>query len=404
MAQFTIKLPDVGEGTAQAELAAWHVNIGDMVAEDQNLADITTDKATVEIPSPVAGKIISLNGAPGDVIAVGSPLIVLETEAIVQEALKANGHDLPPVAVKIEPTKADSVKAAPTSKVLASPAVRERAKDLGIELARVIGTGPGDRVIHKDLDTYLLYQRQGASAPTSVGTARQGFEEVKIVGIRRKIAERMQESKRHIPHYAYVEEVDVDALEDLRARLNTQYGPKRPKLSLLPFVMAAMAKVLPDFPQINAHYDDDAGILRQHAAVHIGIATQTSKGLMVPVVTHTEARDLWGMAAEVARLATAARDGSIDRRDLGGSTITITSLGRLGGIVTTPVINRPEVAIVGINKIVERPVVVNGQVVIRKMMNLSSSFDHRIIDGADAAEFIQRLKMLLEQPALLFLN
>jgi 2-oxoisovalerate dehydrogenase E2 component (dihydrolipoyl transacylase) len=393
MGNLVIKLPDVGEGTAQAELASWLVKVGDVVSEDQNLAEITTDKATVEIPSPVAGRVAALHGTPGDMIAVGAQLIELETDA----AQKPNGR------AKETPAKATSpalkTVEKPASKALASPAVRDRAKTLKIDLAQVVGSGAGGRVLHKDLDSYLSYQRRGDVARAPVPPA--AVEETKIIGIRRKIAERMQESKRHIPHYSYVEEVDVTALEELRAQLN---GEGKGKLSILPFVVLALRKAIPDFPTVNAHYDDETGTLRQFSTMHAGIATQTEKGLMVPVVFDVENHDIWSLSAEIARVAEAARTGTADRKELMGSTITVTSLGRLGGIVTTPVINRPEVAIVGINKVMQRPVVQNGAVIVRSMMNLSSSFDHRIVDGWVAASFIQRVKALLEQPAMLFMS
>jgi 2-oxoisovalerate dehydrogenase E2 component (dihydrolipoyl transacylase) len=398
MGHLVIKLPDVGEGTAQAELANWLVKVGDVVSEDQNLAEITTDKATVEIPSPAAGRVKALHGAPGDMIAVGAQLVELETEGASLEAPKANGH-----AVEIpqaEPSKV-SAKASPpprADKVLASPAVRDRAKDLNISLKDVVGSGAEGRVLHKDLDSYLVYRKREPAAP--VAAPRDGVEDVKIIGIRRKIAERMQESKRHIPHYSYVEEVDVTALEDLRRSLAEERGKK---LSILPFVLHAIVKALPEFPQVNAHYDDEAGTLHQHHAVHAGIATQTDKGLMVPVIFNAETLDVWALSDEITRVAESARDGSADRKALMGSTITVTSLGRLGGIVSTPVINRPEVAIVGVNKIMQRPVVRDGVVAVRSIMNLSSSFDHRIVDGWVAASFIQRVKSLLEQPARLFM-
>jgi 2-oxoisovalerate dehydrogenase E2 component (dihydrolipoyl transacylase) len=404
MGKYVFKLPDVGEGTAQAEIAEWHVKVGDKVTEDQNLVDVTTDKATVELPSPVSGVIVALNGAPGDVIAVGSELVVLETEGEARAPAKAeappkpaakngNGASAPQAA---KPTSlAVEKKAAPVAaKPLAAPAIRERAKTLGVDLKTVSGSGPEGRVTHADLDAQLKVRAPVSAPPPSAPLEqREGVEEVKIIGIRRKIAERMQEAKRHIPHFAYVEEVDVTALEELRGELNRTYADHRSKLSVLPFIMRAVVKATVEFPQVNALFDDAAGILRRHQGVHIGIATQTEKGLMVPVVFHAEAKDLWTCASEVQRVA-----------ELMGSTITITSLGKLGGIVTTPVINYPEVAIIGVNKVMERPMVRGGQVVIRQMMNLSSSFDHRVVDGAVAAEFIQRMKSLLEQPAILFID
>jgi 2-oxoisovalerate dehydrogenase E2 component (dihydrolipoyl transacylase) len=428
MGQYVFKLPDVGEGTAEAEIAAWHVAVGDMVSEDQHLVDIMTDKAVVEIPSPVAGRIVALHGEAGQMRAVGSALIEFEVEGAGNakaEAPKPAPAAAPAVVRAPEPKPAPApapapvVTAAPVSrepakpafatraagdKPLASPAVRKRAWDLGIELQFVPGTGPAGRITHADLDGFVA---SGGSTARAAAPARdvkrEGIEEIKVIGLRRKIAEKMQEAKRRIPHFSYVEEVDVTALEELRQHLN---GTKkdRPKLTVLPFLLRAMVKALPDFPQINARFDDDAGVVHRHAAVHAGIATQTPGGLVVPVVAHAETLDLWQAAAEIARLAAAARDGKATREELSGSTITITSLGPMGGIASTPVINRPEVAIVGVNKIVERPMVRGGQIVVRKMMNLSSSFDHRVVDGWDAAEFIQRLRGLLEQPATLFMD
>jgi 2-oxoisovalerate dehydrogenase E2 component (dihydrolipoyl transacylase) len=434
MGQYNFRLPDVGEGTAEAEIAAWHVKVGDTVKEDQHLVDIMTDKAVVEISSPVAGKILVLHGDAGQMRPVGSTLIEFEVEGAGNAKAEAPKPVAAPVAAATpapvvekapEPAPAPvepPVKAAPApvareaakpafatraagDKPLASPAVRKRAWDLGIELQFVPGTGPAGRITHADLDGFVASGGSsgvGSGAPAQAAK-RDGIEEIKIIGLRRKIAEKMQEAKRRIPHFSYVEEVDVTALEELRQHLNGE-KKARPKLTLLPFLLKAMTKALPDFPQINARFDDDAGVVHRHAGVHCGIATQTPTGLVVPVIAHAEALDLWQAAAEIARLAAAARDGKATRDELSGSTITITSLGPMGGIVSTPVINRPEVAIVGVNKIVERPMVRGGQIVIRKMMNLSSSFDHRVVDGWDAAEFIQRIRGLLEQPATLFMD
>lgn len=434
MGIFVFKLPDVGEGTAEAEIVAWHVKIGDMVEEDQNLVDVMTDKATVEMTAPVAGKIIALHGEPGAMAPVGAPLVEFEVEGAGNaKAAPAKAAAAPKPEAKPETkpeTKLEAAKpaaavepAAPMQraqsvsgpafatrsageKPVASPAVRQRARELGVELAFVPGSGPGGRISHGDLDAYLAGGGRpvAAVAPRPTGVAREGIEDVKIIGLRRRIAEKMQEAKRRIPHYAYVDEVDMTELEDLRAHLNKTKRDDQPKLNVLPFIMRALVKVLPDYPAINARFDDDAGIVHRHAAVHIGIATQTANGLIVPVVRHAEALDVWQSALEVARVAKAARENKAKSDELQGSTITITSLGVLGGLVTTPVINHPEVAIIGPNAIVERPVVRGGQIVVRKMMNLSSSFDHRVVDGYDAAEFIQRIKALLEHPALLFMN
>ena len=458
MGRYVFKLPDVGEGTAEAEIVAWHVAVGQTIEEDAPLVDVMTDKATVEMTSPVAGKVIEINGAPGDMAPVGSGIVVLEVEGAgnaagaasvpaaqtperATESREAIGLPSPskgegsgmgvnaqpapekaPEAPKTQPTaqpphsrplplQGGEVRATfpnrlEGEKPLASPAVRRRAEDLGVKLRFVPGSGPAGRIEHSDLDAFIASNGATARAPTATGSSyaqRTAVEDIKVIGLRRKIAEKMQDAKRRIPHFAYIEEVDMTELEDLRAHLNVIHKA-RGKLTVLPFFMRALVKVLPDYPQINARFDDDAGVVHRHAAVHIGIATQTPGGLIVPVVKHAETLDLWAAAAEVTRVSTAARDNKAKSDELSGSTITITSLGPLGGIATTPVINHPEVAIIGPNKIVERPVVRHGQVVVRKMMNLSSSFDHRVVDGYDAAEFIQRVKGLLEHPATLFID
>ncbi|WP_343739139.1 dihydrolipoamide acetyltransferase family protein [Achromobacter sp.] len=476
-----IKMPDIGEGIAEVELVGWHVKVGDTVAEDQPLADVMTDKATVEIPSPVVGKVISLGGDVGQVMAVGGELIRLEVEgegnvkagaaaakaavpagegiaadgaqraggpSLVESGAAASGVatsgvSTPPPSTPAKSSTPSSASASasasastsasasasgstsasakspaarqsggapatirqPGEKPLASPAVRKRAWDLGVELRYVQGSGPAGRILHEDLDAWL--QGQGSASNARAGSAyaeRNDEDAVPVIGLRRKIAQKMAESKRRIPHFSYVEEIDVTELEDLRVQLNAKWGEQRGKLTLLPLLARAMVVALRDFPQINARYDDEAGVVTRYGAVHIGIATQSDGGLMVPVMRHAEARDLWSMAAEITRLAQAVRSGSAGRDELSGSTITITSLGPLGGIVTTPVINHPEVGIVGVNRIVERPAFRNGAVVARKLMNLSSSFDHRVVDGMDAARFIQAVRALLEQPALLFVE
>jgi 2-oxoisovalerate dehydrogenase E2 component (dihydrolipoyl transacylase) len=410
------RLPDVGEGIAEVEVVNWHVTPGATVAEDDPLVDVMTDKATVELPSPRAGKVLETNGNPGDKLRVGSELVVLEVEGAGEAPSREAPAPPPAPAAGPKPAKppeapapevrpierptAPVAKAPASEKPLASPAVRHRAYQLGIPLQFVAGTGPAGRILHADLDAYIA---SGGRAAPAASAPREAVEEVKIIGLRRRIAERMQQSKRKIPHYSYVEELDVTELEELRAHLNTKHAADRPRLTLLPFLVAALVRAVPDFPQVNAQFDDDAGIVRRHAALHVGIATQTAQGLMVPVVRHAETLDLWQTAAEITRLSAATRDGKATRDELGGSTITITSLGPIGGIVTTPVINWPEVAIIGVNRIVERPVVRNGQIVVRRMMNLSSSFDHRVVDGWDAAQFVQELKRLLEQPATLFI-
>ncbi|MGA9869335.1 MAG: dihydrolipoamide acetyltransferase family protein [Acetobacteraceae bacterium] len=406
MGRFVFKLPDVGEGIAEAEIVAWHVAVGAAVAEDDPLVDVMTDKATVEIPSPRAGRVLAVTGEPGEKVRIGAELVVLEVEGGGGATATPPPNPLPqgegglPIGESPLPLREGIRGRGPAAqKPLASPAVRQRAYERGVALQSIPGTGPGGRILQADIDAYLT---SGSRAP--VNAKRDGIEEIKVIGLRRVIAERMQQSKRRIPHYAYVEELDVTALEDLRAHLNTRHARDRARLTLLPFLIAALVRAVRSFPQVNALFDDDAGIVRRHAALHVGIATQTENGLMVPVLRHAETLDLWRLASEIARLATATRDGKAARDELSGSTITITSLGALGGIVSTPVINYPEVAIIGVNRIVERPVVRDGQIVVRKMMNLSSSFDHRVVDGWDAARFIQALKGLLEQPATLFIE
>lgn len=408
MALFTFKLPDIGEGTVEAEIAAWRVGVGDRVEEDQPLVDMMTDKATVELTSPVAGTVQSLAGVAGARIAVGAALVVLARDEEERPGVVAVTTLPPPPTLPAAPTREPSLEQA--SRVMASPSIRRKAAELGIELQLVHGSGPSGRISQSDLDAYVA-SRPVAAHGATVAMAVQAppaeqpdVEEVAVIGLRRQIAERMQLAKRHIPHFSYVEEVDVTELEELRAYLNESRQPEQPKLTPLPFIMRALVRVLPDFPQINAIYDDEAGVLRRYSAVHMGVATQTPRGLMVAVVRDAHTRDLWSTAGEVIRVAAAARNGSAKREELSGSTITVTSLGALGGVVTTPVINRPEVAIVGPNKILERPVVRDGAVAIRRMMNLSSSFDHRIVDGAEAAEFIQRIRGVLEHPAALFVS
>ncbi|MCS4251238.1 MULTISPECIES: dihydrolipoamide acetyltransferase family protein [unclassified Pseudomonas] len=419
MGTHVIKMPDIGEGIAEVELSVWHVKVGDMVVEDQVLADVMTDKAMVDIPSPVHGKVISLGGEPGEVMAVGSILISIEVEGAgnakeapaVKEAPKAAPVvEAKPAPVAVESTPAPVIAAqAPVARAaderpLASPAVRKHALDAGIQLRLVQGSGPAGRILHEDLDAYLQQGTTKASTAANPYAERNTEEQIPVIGMRRKIAQRMQDATRRAAHFSYVEEIDVTALDELRVHLNEKHGATRGKLTLLPFIVRAMVVALRDFPQINARYDDEAQVITRLGAVHVGVATQSDVGLMVPVVRHAEARSLWGNAEEIARLATAARNGKASRDELSGSTITLTSLGALGGIVSTPVLNLPEVAIVGVNRIVERPMVIKGQIVVRKMMNLSSSFDHRVVDGMDAAQFIQAIRGLLEQPASLFLE
>ena len=434
MGEHVIKLPDVGEGVAEAELVEWHVKVGDLVREDALLAAVMTDKATVEIPSPVDGEVLWLGAEIGQTLAVGSPIVRLkvagEGNAAAAKAEPAKSESPPAEAPKAAaapaekpaapaaqpapkpaaaPAKTPARPAAPTGapraageKPLASPAVRLRAREAGIDLRQVAGSGPAGRITHEDVDAFLTRGPQVARAGGLV--PNDTVEDIKIVGLRRKIAEKMALAKSRIPHITYVEEVDVTALEELRAALNKEKRADRPKLTLLPFLVRAMVKAIADQPGLNALFDDEAGIVHRHGGVHVGIAAQTPGGLVVPVVKHAEARDLWDCAAEINRLAEAAKSGSATRDELSGSTITITSLGAMGGVATTPVINHPEVAIVGVNKMMMRPVWDGSQFIPRKMMNLSSSFDHRVVDGWDAAVFIQRIKTLLETPALIFIE
>ncbi|MGF6222843.1 dihydrolipoamide acetyltransferase family protein [Pseudomonas sp. YL-218 TE3947] len=422
MGTHVIKMPDIGEGIAEVELSQWHVKVGDMVVEDQVLADVMTDKAMVDIPSPVHGKVIALGGQPGEVMAVGSILISIEVEGagnVKESAQPAAIKEAPVAAPKVEAVVENKPVAAPRpaaacqgpmvareadERPLASPAVRKHALDLGIQLRLVRGSGPAGRILHEDLEAYLAHGQSNASTATAAYAQRNDEEQIPVIGMRRKIAQRMQDATQRAAHFSYVEEIDVTAVEELRAHLNEKHGATRGKLTLLPFLVRALVVALRDFPQINARYDDEAQVITRLGAVHVGVATQADIGLMVPVVRHAETRSLWDSATEISRLATAARTGKASRDELSGSTITLTSLGALGGIVSTPVLNLPEVAIVGVNKIVERPMVVKGQIVIRKMMNLSSSFDHRVVDGMDAAQFIQAIRGLLEQPATLFVE
>jgi 2-oxoisovalerate dehydrogenase E2 component (dihydrolipoyl transacylase) len=429
MARFTFRLPDIGEGIAEAEIVAWHVKVGERVEEDQQVADMMTDKATVEMESPVSGVVVELAGEVGDQVAIGSALMVVETdgnEAAISEEVEEQVEAENPGVEEVtepapEPIRAPAKAGAPGGEesasnaalrsspehekeaqndrhVLASPAVRARARDLGIDLASV--KAEGDRLRHSDLDAYLRYgQGQGYQAPHA-SRARED-EPVKVIGMRRRIAENMAASKRAIPHFTYVEEIDVTALEEMRGDLNANRG-NRPKLTMLPFLIVAICRTIPDFPMINARYDDEAGVVTRHGRVHLGMATQTEAGLMVPVIRDAQDRNVWQLASEIGRLAEAARTGKARSEELSGSTLTVTSLGPLGGIATTPVINRPEVAIIGPNKIVERPIFHGDEIVRAKLMNLSISCDHRVVDGWDAASYVQAVKKLLETPVLLF--
>jgi 2-oxoisovalerate dehydrogenase E2 component (dihydrolipoyl transacylase) len=450
MGTYVIRTPDIGEGIAEVELVAWHVKPGDTVKEDQLLADVMTDKATVEIPSPVSGTVLELIGDIGQLVPVGGNLVRLEVEgagnakpdakaavretavaaaaAPAQAPAKAPAPPKAPASSQATPEPHDgddqgspdeeatkSARRPPVhapvanraagEKPIASPAVRRRAWELGIELQYVHGSGPAGRIMHEDLDVYMASRGQPVQGRASAAYAERHHEEaIPVIGLRRKIAQKMQDTKRRVPHFSYVEEMDVTELEALRARLNARYASERGKLTLLPLIARAVVLAVRDFPQMNARFDDDAGVVTRYGAVHLGVAAQTPSGLMVPVVRHAESQDLWACAAEIARLAEGARTGKASREELSGSTITISSLGPMGGIVTTPVINHPEVAIIGVNRMVERPMIRQGSVVARQMMNLSSSFDHRVVDGMDAAGFVQAIRALLETPALLFVE
>jgi 2-oxoisovalerate dehydrogenase E2 component (dihydrolipoyl transacylase) len=421
MSQFTFKMPDLGEGTVDAEIVAWHTKPGDTVSEDQLIVEVMTDKAAVEVPAPVSGRVVSVTGAPGDKVAVGSPLIVFELSegtkpaAAVTESVAAPAAAAAPVATASAPPPAAAVKpAAPApaamaksaspaaaaaprqGRVMTSPANRRRASEAGIDLTTVAGSGPGGRIMRADLAAQT-------AAPRPRKTDSADTTEIKVIGLRRLIAERMSEAKRNIPHFAYVEEVDVTELESLRTHLNHSRPEGAGSLSYLPFVVMALTRVIESFPQCNVLYDAARGVLIRHRAVHVGIATQTPDGLKVPVVRNAQALGLWEAAAEIRRLAERARSNKATREELVGSTITVTSLGKLGGIASTPIINAPEVAIIGLNKAIERPVVYEGTVAVRRIMNLSSSFDHRFVDGYDAAAMIQALKERLEHPATIFI-
>ncbi|MBZ9790144.1 2-oxo acid dehydrogenase subunit E2 [Rhizobium sp. 3T7] len=415
MGEFIIKMPDVGEGVAEAELVEWHVKAGDPVKEDMVIAAVMTDKATVEIPSPVTGTVVWLGAEIGDKIAVKAPLVRIETnggdataqvEARPAEAAAKTPDSRPPA---IEPDTTPAPKAtsaprpeAPAERPLASPSVRLFARESGVDLRQLKGSGPAGRILREDVEQFIARGELPSLQPAMA--KKTSAEEIKLTGLRRRIAEKMSLSTSRIPHITYVEEVDVTALEELRATMNRDRKPEQPKLTVLPFLMRAIVKAVAEQPNVNATFDDEKGILTRHGAVHIGIAAQTPAGLVVPVVRNAEARGIWDCATEMGRLAEAARAGTATRDELGGSTITISSLGALGGIVSTPVINHPEVAIVGVNKIAVRPAWDGTQFVPRKMMNLSSSFDHRIIDGWDAATFVQRVRVLLETPALIFIE
>jgi 2-oxoisovalerate dehydrogenase E2 component (dihydrolipoyl transacylase) len=424
MTRYVFKMPDLGEGTVEAEVVAWHIKVGDMVQEDQVMAEVMTDKAAVEVPAPVSGKVVTINGQPGDMVRVGSELVVFETAATDDDVVvPAVAAPTPTPAVTVPAISAPIVSAPPATapaaaasvevteasgRVKASPATRRKAREAGIDLRQIPGSGPSGRIMPKDFVAAMsgsapASRSGGTSSAPSLLQERTGTEEVKVIGVRRVIAQRMTDAARTIPHFSYVEEIDVTELESLRAHLNSKAPKGTPSLTYLPFLAAALARVLEEFPQCNAHYDAERNVLIRHYPVHLGVATQTPDGLKVPVVRHAEARTLWDLSDEIRRVSEAAKGGKASREELSGSTITITSLGRMGGIVSTPIINAPEMGIIGVNKAIDRPVVLDGAIAIRRIMNLSSSFDHRFVDGYDAAAMILALKDLLEHPATIFI-
>ena len=428
MAKYDFKLPDIGEGVVEGEVVTWHVSVGDSVSEDDPIVDVMTDKATVTIPSPTDGTVLSLNGEVGDMIAVGSVLIEFDTDGTalespsdaeepeVVEEEKPEEEKKPPAKIERkvevkEPEISKSIeRSAPeipvsnSKTVLASPAVRRRARESGIDLSSLNGSGPAGRIRHADIDAFVAGGGAVMGAPpVAYSTKRSGISEVKIVGLRRKISEQMVKSAFSIPHFSYFEEVDVTELEALRQALNASRGEDQPKLTYLPFIMLALAKIMPEHPECNGHFYDEEGVVHRHEAVNLGIATQTDRGLYVPVVKNVEAMDVWQAASDLIRVSGAARTGTASLDDLTGSTFTITSLGREGGLGATPIINHPEMAILGVHKAREMPVVRSGNIVVRRIMNLSSSFDHRVIDGADGASLVQHLKRMLEHPAMIFM-
>jgi len=411
MSEYVFKLPDLGEGTVESEIGEWFVKVGDQVNEEDIVGTMMTDKAAVEVSSPVSGTVVRLAGDPGDIVPVGAALVVFETDAATAaadaQAPAANAQAAATAPAAAPPPQAPA-RPASGNRVMTSPAIRRRASEAGIDLRDVPGTGPGGRVTRKDFDAYAAGLPVTAPAPAapaleSAAAARAETREIKVIGLRRIIAERMTQATQEIPHFTYVEEIDITELEALRRHLNSKAEGTSGRLTLLPFLGLALIRALREYPQCNSTYDKSRNVLIQHGPVHLGVATQTGDGLKVPVVRDADTRTLGGLADEIRRVSEAARDNTITRSELSGSTITITSLGKLGGIVSTPVINQPEVGIIGVNRAVERPVVVNGQVDIRLMMNLSSSFDHRFVDGYDAAAMIQRIREMLEHPAMIFL-
>ncbi|MDX2413110.1 MAG: dihydrolipoamide acetyltransferase family protein [Woeseiaceae bacterium] len=406
MSEYIFKLPDLGEGTVESEIAEWFIKVGEQVSEEDVVGTMMTDKAAVELSSPISGTVVKLAGEPGDIVAVGAALVVFETDSDLVKDVEEPAAPTADVETAAA-TTTERPSSTPRKRVMTSPAVRLRARNAGIDLALITGSGPGGRITRQDFDAFVGAphgrDRGHSPLPQAAPLATAETKEIKVIGLRRIIADRMATATREIPHFTYVEEIDITELEELRKHLNSKKVDKSERLTILPLLGLALMRALREFPQCNATYDKDRNVILQHGAVHLGVATQTSDGLKVPVVRNANAYSIDDLAAEIRRVTEAARNNSIKRDELSGSTITITSLGKLGGIASTPVINMPEVGIIGVNRAVERPVVLNGQVAVRLMMNLSSSFDHRFVDGYDAAAMIQRIKEMLEHPATIFL-
>ena len=393
---YEFRLPDIGEGMAEGEVVRWLVKEGDVLAQDQPMVEIMTDKATVEIATPRAGRVLERCFKEGARCPVGEVLVIIGTK-------EDDDRTPSPVTPTLGPTPGP-VASAPAHKpetVLATPAVRKLAREMDVDLTLVTGTGPGGQITADDVRTAKV--SAGLVAPTPRPTVT-GDVRIAFRGVRRKIAEHMLRTQREVAQFTYVEEVDATELGELRSKAEARLASHQVRLSYLPFFIRATVDALKKQPQLNAYLDEKAGEIVQRHEYHIGLAAQTPEGLMVPVIRHAERRSLLDLAREVERLATSARSGHVSPEDLGGSTFTITSLGALGGLSATPIINYPEVAILAVHKIAKRPAVVDDKIVIREMMNLSLSVDHRMVDGHDAARFVAEIKASLETPGLLFLE
>lgn len=441
---YVFELPEIGEGVVEGEIVRWLVNPGDVVATDQPLCEIMTDKATVEISSPTSGRVVRLHGKPGDVIKVHTPLVEFDlggdvavsprAEAPKVEAPRAETPKVeapraapppspppaaraapPPAPTKPAPTKpapgevhpavAAKTPPPPGTRALASPAVRHAAREAGVDVNAVAGSGKGGRVTRADIEAAVAHPEAVKAPPAlSAPAPREGDERVRIIGLRRKIAEKMVQAYRTAPHFTYVDEVDCTRLVALREELNLRAQARGVKLSYLPFILKALGVVLREFPTLNAVMDEEEFTLVIRRDINIGIATDTPAGLYVPVIRNVDQKSILELAAEVADVSARTRDNKTRLDELSGGTFTVTSVGNIGGRFATPILNHPEVAILGVNQIHDRPMAIDGQVVIRKMMYLSPSFDHRVIDGAVAARFVGALKAVLENPASLLLD